>query len=575
MRYDTHIKAKLQEYLTLHGGKLTPKRFEKYMKEAVLEDESESELWVEHERVRLYGTKSVFNQEVLEKEERRKRALDDFDYFLKEYFPFMVSASMGSVQKNMIRDAKDYKNKKGRIPVKKIRAIPRGFGKSTLYTLVLPIWLILRKEWYFIIIVSATLTLAKNFLREITSTCEDNERLIDDFPELLPAKDKKSHNVSWNDTDIIFGCGARVIAKGFLNSIRGQRYKQYRPDALLFDDPDEEKDVGSETRMASKMRWFDRASLRLGSQWGIDVVLSYTTIHPRCVGEQVFNDKRKYPEWDRLKISALEVNPETGTEESTWPAMVSTQTLLEERERDPISFARERQNIILPETDQKFKGHLKTYNYQYLTTSLYPDFPSNFRLTLGVDLSFGRSEQSDLSAIVGLARPHDSATKYVIFTSIKRRTPDVIEQDLLSALLLFNWNVCGIDASGNQEYFLYNMQKAVTEYNKTGARKISTPLIPLDNIGDKIARVTSALQPKVATGQILFRDDETVLFTQLDEYPHGYKDGPDALEYADRVMDNGVVKTVSREVIVAQTVKKPKTLEDIRRNQAKQWGFDI
>jgi hypothetical protein len=575
MRYDTHIKAKLQEYLTLHGGKLTPKRFEKYMKEAVLEDESESELWVEHERVRLYGTKSVFNQEVLEKEERRKRALDDFDYFLKEYFPFMVSASMGSVQKNMIRDAKDYKNKKGRIPVKKIRAIPRGFGKSTLYTLVLPIWLILRKEWYFIIIVSATLTLAKNFLREITSTCEDNERLIDDFPELLPAKDKKSHNVSWNDTDIIFGCGARVIAKGFLNSIRGQRYKQYRPDALLFDDPDEEKDVGSETRMASKMRWFDRASLRLGSQWGIDVVLSYTTIHPRCVGEQVFNDKRKYPEWDRLKISALEVNPETGTEESTWPAMVPTQTLLEERERDPISFARERQNIILPETDQKFKGHLKTYNYQYLTTSLYPDFPSNFRLTLGVDLSFGRSEQSDLSAIVGLARPHDSATKYVIFTSIKRRTPDVIEQDLLSALLLFNWNVCGIDASGNQEYFLYNMQKAVTEYNKTGARKISTPLIPLDNIGDKIARVTSALQPKVATGQILFRDDETVLFTQLDEYPHGYKDGPDALEYADRVMDNGVVKTVSREVIVAQTVKKPKTLEDIRRNQAKQWGFDI
>lgn len=417
--------------------------------------------------------------------------------------------------------------------------------------------------------ISSTLESAKDFLRKIVEEVEDNDHLISDFPELNPAIDKKGQKVSWKDTDIVFRSGARIIAKGFLNSIRGKRNKQFRPSALIVDDPDEEKDVSSESTMRRKYRWFDRAALKLGSGWGIDVIFSYTTIAPNCVGEVVFSDNDKYSEsdgWDKKKFKAIEVNEE-GIEYSTWEKGAPLALLKSERDKDPVTFARERQNESLAEVDQKFKGLVQTY--QFPPTDNW----TGWYLTLGVDPSLGKNEKSDLSAIVGIARSPEGRL-YEIYSDIERRRPDKIETDLISALLQFPWNVCGIDESGNQEYFVLSVRKAIAEFNKTSVKKILTPIIGLPSTGDKEARIVSSLQPLVASGNLVFRKDSTILIKQFDEFPYAYKDGPDATEYATRLTYTNQLVTIPLESAKERSQSKPLTAKDIQSMRLQKMGID-
>lgn len=450
-----------------------------------------------------------------------------FRFFLRHYFSHYFPKAFGPQQEQLIRDIQKLRSK-SRNPVKMTRALSRGFGKSTILTLCGTLWLILTHTWKFPIIISSSLESAKGFLQAIIDECEDNYELLDHFPELRPKKDQKGQNVSWKDGDIVFSGGARILAKGFLNSIRGKRRKESRPDALLIDDPDEEKDVASESTMVRKMRWLDRAALRLGGAWGLDVILAYTTIAPNCVGEQIYTDNQKYGNWNRKKFKAIEVDRH-GNEYSTWPEVWSLQALQEEREQDPVGFAQERQNEPLAEVDQRFKGLIQVYQYPPVHTW------EGWQLALAVDLSLGRSEKSDYSAIIGVGLSPEGIF-HEVYSDIQRRLPDAIERDLLQAIQLLPWNACGIESNANQEYFLLNFKRQVQVFNQTAPKKILIPIVEINNTSDKEARVTGALQPLVASGLLKLRNDSRILFDQLNEFPYRHKDGPDALEMAVRLI---------------------------------------
>lgn len=469
-------------------------------------------------------------QHIDERQKRRKESLADLTVFIRNYFSHYFYCEFGPQQLELIRDIGRFRGKRSREPLRLLRALSRGFGKSTLMSLIGVLWLCLRKEWKFVVMVSSTKDNADGFLRKIIEESEDNQKLIEDFPEVLPAIDQKGQFVSWKDSDIVCRGGFRMISKGVLNSIRGARHKQYRPDALIVDDPDEEKDVISESIMTRKYRWLDRAALRLGNAWGIDVMFAYTTLSPNCMGEIIYTD-RKYADWDKKKFKAIETD-ENGREYSTWEAGAPLKKLLIERDGDPVSgkegdpvtFARERQNEILPEIDQKFKGLIRTYHFDRSEIL-------HWRKVLTVDLSLGKTEKSDMSAIIGTAV--SPAGKFrEIYSDIQRRRPNQIVSDIISALLLYpDWEMCGIETNGNQEHFLVTFNMLLENWNMENPGKmISVPILPIENRGDKIQRITGALQPMFAGGLIEIRDDSKTLNSQLDEFPYLKLDGPDALE---------------------------------------------
>lgn len=522
---------------------------------------------------------------------RRVKSIESFRTFIDTYFSHYFSVEFGEQQLELIEDIQEFAGKKGRAPMKIIRALSRGFGKSTILSLCGVMWLILRRDWHFVIMVSASLTQAKGFLQKIVDECEDNEPLVSDFPELRPAKDQKGQNVAWNDLDIVFRGGSRIIAKGFLNAIRGTRYRQYRPDALIVDDPDEEKDVESDSRMQKKYRWFDRAALKLGAQWGIDVILSYTTLSPNCVGEVIFNDTKKYWDWNRKKFSAIGTRSD-GSEYSTWESGAPLSMLLKEREVDPISFARERQNVILAEIDQKFRNRIQRYKFER------PESFEGWTLGLAVDLSLGKTQRSDFSAIVGTGLSPQGKF-YEIYSDIARRPPDQIQIDLVRALRAFPWTIAGIETSGGQEYFLDAFKRHLEDWNElclnsnngqglSPIDRVVIPVVGIPNTGDKIKRIEGALQTKIATGLFLIRDDSDILYEQLNEFPYKKLDGPDALEMSHRL----IVENLGNRISFAKSVPNPipnnsgsvseqlptqpvirKSLEQLRREQLKRRGY--
>lgn len=521
---------------------------------------------------------------------RRVKAIEKFRVFIDTYFSHYFSTEFGEQQLELIDDIQSFAGKKGRAPMKIIRALSRGFGKSTILSLCGVMWLILRRDWHFVIMVSASLAQAKGFLQKIVDECEDNELLVSDFPELRPAKDQKGQNVAWNDLDIVFRGGARIIAKGFLNAIRGTRYRQYRPDALIVDDPDEEKDVESDSRMQKKYRWFDRAALKLGNQWGIDVILSYTTLSPNCVGEVIYNDTKKYWDWSRKKFSAIGIRSD-GSEYSTWEAGAPLSMLVKEREVDPISFARERQNVILAEIDQKFKGRIQTYEF------VRPESFEGWTLGLAVDLSLGKTQRSDYSAIVGVGLSPQGKF-YELYSDIARRPPDQIQIDLVRALRAFPWTVAGVETSGGQEYFLDAFKRHLEDWNElcvnpnngqglSPGDRIIVPMVGIPNNGDKIKRIEGALQTIIATGLMLLRSDSHLLFEMLNEFPYKKLDGPDALEMAHRliveqmgnmisiVTPEQLAKAREREAGLNQDsqVTIGKSIQQLRREQLRRRGY--
>lgn len=503
--------------------------------------------------LKLYRERQKQEQLSPEAKNRRAKACDDFMFFIRTYFGHYTEVEFGPQQLEVIAAVQEYRGKKDRKPLKLMVAMSRGFGKSTILTLMGLLWLIVNGTWKFPIIISSTLESAKGFLQSVIEEVENNEKLTEDFPELNPKIDGKGQTVSWKDSDIVMAGGARVLARGFLNSIRGKRNRQHRPDALLIDDPDEERHVASEATMKRKYRWFERAALKLGGGWGLDILFAYTTISQNCVGEYIYNHTERYKDWKKLKFAALvdehgkPWRPENGSEAfSTWPQRFGIEGLIEEMELDPIGFAQERQNSPLPETDQRFKGQIKTYEFSQRDWT-------GWRLALAVDLSLGKNEKSDFSAIVGVGLSPEGIY-HEIYSDIQRRRPDAIENDLLTALTLFPWTVCGIEDVANQEYFLINFRKRVMEYNKAHERKILCPINGIGNTGDKEARIVGALQPLVAAGLLLLRNESEILYAQLNEFPYLKKDGPDALEMAVRQLNTYNVVTTSTVAAAAAPV---------------------
>ncbi|MBE7411390.1 MAG: hypothetical protein HS129_04885 [Leptospiraceae bacterium] len=486
----------------------------------------------------------------------RRRAVGkrgSFLFFCKHYFPNYFSTEFGTQQMELIHLIQSYrakKNKDGtknRNPIRASVAMSRGFGKSTILTLCGAIWLMLTGTWKFPILISSTLSQAKEFLQKIQEEIEDNQNLKNDYPELLPKKDIKGQNVSWSDYDLVFNGGFRCIAKGWGNAIRGKRYKHIRPDALLLDDPDEEKDVASESTMTRKYRWLERAALKLGNVWGIDVILSYTTIAPNCVGEYVFNSER-YKSWIKKKHKAIEFDPSTGKEYSTWEAGAPLASLLIERDDDPVTFAQERQNEPLPEVGQKFKGLIQTWDFER------PVSFDGWILALAVDLSQGKTERSDFSAFEGVGL-NPKGQFLELYSDIQRRRQDQIMRDLISALRVFPWTVCVIESNGGQDYFIDNFKEKVEEWNELCLNKNNTdglkpndrilvPIIGIANSGDKIKRIESQLQSMIASGQLKIRSDSHILKSQLEAFPFLKKDGPDALEMSVRAIKDNVGSTI-------------------------------
>lgn len=135
-----------------------------------------------------------------------------------------------------------------------VTAVPRGGAKSTWLCEIMSIWLLLTRRSRCLLLLSNTVNQVTERSFEIRTELEDNKLIIEDFG-LQRATRQETR--TWSKDEFILPNAGRLVARGAMQSLRGVKNKQYRPDAVISDDSDDEKFMNT-PEMAGKMwDWWD------------------------------------------------------------------------------------------------------------------------------------------------------------------------------------------------------------------------------------------------------------------------------------------------------------------------------
>lgn len=491
----------------------------------------------------------------LQRRNRVKTFRHDFKAFCYYYFPHYFFSEPSVLHEDMFVElAEAVTNGE---PDNIAKAAPRGNAKSTIATFALPIWCYVYKLKHYILIVSDTTDQATDFLANIRSEIEDNEKLREDFGELFGSV--------WTTTQIVNqDDDVRVEALGSGKRVRGRRFKQWRPDLIICDDIENDENVESADQRKKDRSWYYKALSKAGDD-RTDKIFIGTIMHVDSLLISVLNNptykskiyksvikwsnSKLWDEWEKI-VTNLE-NPHNLRdarqffEDNKAQMLEGTKVLWPEREPyydlmllrvadGPAAFASEKQNEPISEDDRRF---LRSW-IQYYDDS---DIAGKKLQVYGfVDPSLGK-QGGDYSAIISIGVDENDYI-YVLDADIQKRHPNLIIIDTLAAYLKYEHIEMGVEEVQFQEFFkdimIAEAAKQEVEITIKGVRQVR----------DKILRIQS-LQPDVKNGRIKFRRDQQELINQLVDFPSAtHDDGPDALE--------GVVSLAGKRSAIADYYKE-------------------
>src|SRR6185437_5503602 len=136
-------------------------------------------------------------------------------------------------------------------------AAPREHAKSTVVSVIFPLYCICYKKRRFIVLISDTQPQAALQLAAVKEEIENNDELRKDFGDL--AGDKK-----WDVNDCRTSTGITIVVRGAGQSLRGLRYRMWRPDLVICDDLENEEAVENPETREKLIRWFKGTVMNLG-----------------------------------------------------------------------------------------------------------------------------------------------------------------------------------------------------------------------------------------------------------------------------------------------------------------------
>lgn len=221
-------------------------------------------------------------------------------------------------------------------------AASRGEGKSTIcerqvlkYTL--------QGILSFSVLFQATGAFAENALDSIKTAVEENERLLEDYPEIcVPVRalentpnrahyqlvsghrhdDGKPYKMvsskfSWCGQEIVFpnvpgapAARAMIATRGLDSAVRGLKRKGQRPQFAVIDDPDTEETVRSPEQAKKLEERIDRGIAGLGSQKRPIGRVMLTTLQNRTCVSFKYTDPDQKPTWKGKRFRFLVAAPE-------------------------------------------------------------------------------------------------------------------------------------------------------------------------------------------------------------------------------------------------------------------------
>lgn len=491
---------------------------------------------------------------------RRERAVVDYEFFCKTYFPHYVPTPHFSLFHQFIFQCFPERID-GATDAREVHQAPRGEAKSTYETQLGSLWCICRANYlaelvpqaspkarkWLIGIIMNTLEQSIEMLEAIKAELDSNPRLAADFPKAV------GRGRVWQAATIHTANGIKVRVGGSGKKMRGMRHGPHRPGLIFLDDLENDDNVRNKDQRDAVENFVIKAVVGLaGPAGGLDIFWVGTSLHydaainrvSRKPGwrRKVFKSIMAWPDrldlweqWEGIYTSAsasdedgaqaqaeadalafYETNKEAMDAGAvlSWPDVRPLYRLYCMYASDHDAFNQEQQNEAGNDDTAPFK------NIQF-----WVDRRSDWLFFGALDPSLGKANRKrDPSAILIGGLNRDKMVLDVVEADISRKVPDLIIARAIEFQREYRCLAWTVESIAFQE-FLY------TELIKRSAIEgIAFPAYPGQPARDKDLAIMS-LQPYVSNGQIRLHRSHSAMIEQLKFYPEAdHDDGPDALE---------------------------------------------
>ncbi|MCC7407448.1 MAG: phage terminase large subunit [Phycisphaeraceae bacterium] len=458
-------------------------------------------------------------------------------------------------------------------------AAPRGHAKTTVVSFAYVLWSMLTGREPFVLLISATSEQAGQLLMNVRRELTDNERLLQDYPEIcLPLRQgrgpviaKAHHLVLPNDTCL------RVLGSG--QGLRGMKHRQNRPSLIICDDLEDLEQAQSEELRQKLLHWLTSTLLKAG-QPQTNIIVAGTVLHHDSLLAQMTHTRPRrdqlggwrsrvyqavesfsirpelWQQWEQIRIGEQEHEGQSGPAASEaffqanqaamlegtrvlWPELEDYAKLMAMRVDEGYTvFQTEKQNQPLDPSCCVFRRELFRYwddptpdrgaqPYYADVAELISALDYHARFYGACDPSLGkRNLQGDYGAIITLVKHKETNVLYVIDADIAKRSPDELIERIIQQRRIYDFDRFAIETNHFQELLADQLKR------RAEAAGFYLHLEKITARANKRARI-EGLEPLIAQGMIRFSRRHTLLLDQLFQFPLAkHDDGPDALEMA-------------------------------------------
>ena len=401
-------------------------------------------------------------------------------------------------------------------------AAPRGTAKSTVTTLIYPLWRAAFKstnEDLFIVIISESQAQSINFLSRIKYHLTFSKEFKAIFGDLGPETATR-----WTHTDIILANGTRMVAVGTGQRVRGFLQGDTRPNLIIVDDFESELNAFTPEARAKNRKWLTEAVIPSLSDDG-KIAMIGTVISEDCF----LCWAKESSAWNVLWFSIW-----NDDEKSIWPERFPKERILSIKEEfksvgNINGFFQEYMNIAQSPDDAPFQPDwIKIHHWEYKreqgqnllikNEGLENEKVKPVELYTGVDPASSLSARADYFVITTIAVDNEN-NKYIVDIYRNRISPAEQPGLIIEHYKKYKPRRVKIETVGYQEAL------------RTGVREIMKDemlYIPGLESGVKPRTAKSerllSLVPLFAKGQFFFRAEDTHAQGEFLSYPKGKHD---------------------------------------------------
>lgn len=398
---------------------------------------------------------------------------------------------------------------------------PRGFAKTTIAGIAMPLYKILYQELPFLVYVSHALTHSRLQLDNVKRELERNEAILAVFGELKP---QLRDGEAWTKDLFETTSGIAFAARSVGGQIRGLNIHGNRPTEFIVDDLEDFESANSETQRAKLITWAYSDLLPALPKLRDDarMIALGTMLHKYDVLSVWARDRER---WATVKFGARDRQGDL-----LWPANMDDEKL----EKEKLSFANAGRltNYYLEYFNESRRDETKIFHIDKIQVS-----PPEGELQYAVymDPAFSEKRTADYSCIatVGMS---DKGIMWVVDCWLERTADhNKLMDEYFRQAITHNVRIGGIEGIAAQAALVSLVREQMFR------RHYYFELINVQNKTRKVERIRGALPARYHTGHLRHAEVYPLLMTQLDEFQaddsHEHDDGPDAVAGAVILLD--------------------------------------